>query len=126
METRSIIWKFRHELLICLFITIFYSPIFGHTFGYLNDYLVFTYDTGRCCVGFPDTEQLLGIGRPLQALILNIQLMIAHSMGMLQSLRLISVVAIIILSIMIYRHLTLKFNIKPHSAAVFSILQVTL
>jgi len=55
-----------------------------------NDYLFYSYDNESCCGGFPETKHLLLIGRPLGALLLNIQFSFIHSVNSLGFNRIIS------------------------------------
>lgn len=105
----------------------FYVPVLVHSsFGYINDDLVFDYDVLNCCVGYPETQQLLAIGRPLQAFLLNLQLMLADDVGSLGLLRLISVVGIALIAVLFFRHVYTWFDVTPAGAALLSVLLFTL
>lgn len=51
-----------------------YFPAFVHDFGIHNDYLTWSYNNRKCCLGFPESYHLLYVGRPIGALLLNVHL----------------------------------------------------
>lgn len=66
-------------------------------FGTHNDYSVFSYENHRCCLGYPESQHLFFIGRPLGALLLNVQLLPVDEIGDFRWLRLISCMLVVLL-----------------------------
>lgn len=107
-------------------VALFYSPVFLHTFGYHNDYRVFDYSNRDCCFGYPETKHLLAIGRPILAVLLNIQLMFVSDMQSLQFMHVFSVITISVAASLFFLHITNILYINRYSAAVLSVLTFTL
>ena len=69
---------------IVFFITLLfftYFPVFIIEFGIHNDYSAWDYDNSNCCLGYPESTHLLAVGRPLGALLLNIQFLFFDSVS---------------------------------------------
>jgi hypothetical protein len=98
------------------------SPIFGHHFGYSNDYSTFTYDNRNCCLGFPETKFVIAIGRPLQAILLNFQLSFITGIQSLEWMRLLIVTTIAGAASLFFLYLRTYINIRTYSAALLSVL----
>ena len=104
---------------------LFSAPIFGREFGYLNDYSIFESFTPKRGL-FPETEQLLAIGRPLQAALLNLQLLFVTDLHSLQAMRLAIVAAMAGTGALFFLYLNAFVNVKRYSAILLSILVFTL
>lgn len=107
-------------------VMLFFMPIFGHQFGYINDYTIFEYHNNQCCFGFPETTQLFAIGRPLQAILLNIQLLFVSDIQSLQLMRLFFVFLIGIAATLFFLYIQSNLNIGQYSAALLALLTFTL
>ncbi|OGV25881.1 MAG: hypothetical protein A3F18_02905 [Legionellales bacterium RIFCSPHIGHO2_12_FULL_37_14] len=123
--------KSNRNLYVCitavfLCLILFYLPSVGGKFGYLNDYTIFEYNPHQCCLGFPETIQLFAIGRPIQALLLNWQLMFVNGIDSLQPMRIFFVMMICFAATGFFVHIQRHFNISRYSAAVLSLLIFTL
>lgn len=107
-------------------VVLFFVPILGHQFGYINDYTIFEYDNRQCCLGFPETMQLFAIGRPLQAILLNIQLLLVSDVTSLQTMRIFFVLLIGAAATLFYFYVQSSFNMARYSAAFLALLIFTL
>jgi hypothetical protein len=79
--------------LIALLVGLLFAGLFTGIFldyGVHNDYSVFTYNNHRCCLHYPESQHLFWIGRPLGALLLNINLLFVSSIAGFKWLRLFS------------------------------------
>lgn len=66
--------------ILFLLVIFFYSPIyFGH-FAFHNDYRIWEYDHSNLGFGYPESEHLFRIGRPLGMIFLNLHLMPIQTM----------------------------------------------
>lgn len=110
------------SMLLFFLIVFFYHPVFAPEFGYLNDYTAFM----PLSFGFPESTGLLYIGRPIQALIANIQFRFLGDMLSLQLMRVFIVLSIAALSVYFFRYLKNNLNISAFAALVFSALVFTL
>lgn len=113
-------------LIVFCAVVLFFMPIFGHQFGYINDYTIFEYDNHLCCFGFPETTQIIAIGRPLQALLLNIQLLFVGDIQSLQLMRLFFVFMIGTAATLFFLYVQSNLNIGRYSAALLAVLTFTL
>jgi hypothetical protein len=122
----SLVKKYILALIVFISMGLFFLPIFGHQFGYINDYTIFEYDNHQCCLGFPETMQLFAIGRPLQAILLNIQLLFVSDVPSLQTMRIFFVLLIGAAATLFYFYVQSNFNIARYSAAFLALLIFTL
>lgn len=114
------------SLFVFCAVVLFFLPTFSHQFGYINDYTIFEYDNHLCCFGFPETTQLFAIGRPLQAILLNIQLLFVSDIQSLQWMRLFCVFLIGIVATLFFLYVQSNLNIRRYSAAFLALLIFTL
>ena len=113
-------------LLVFCAMVLFFVPIFGHQFGYINDYTIFEYNNHQCCFGFPETTQLFAIGRPLQAILLNIQLLFVSDIQSLQPMRLFFVSLIGLAASFFFIYIQSHLYISRYGAAILALLTFTL
>lgn len=114
-------------LFVFFWVVIFLSaPVSNRQFGYLNDYSTFEYNNQTCCLGFPETTQVIAIGRPLQAVLLNIQLFFVKDINSFELLRLISSFLIGMAASLFYLYTRRILIISQLSAALLAILTFTL
>jgi hypothetical protein len=112
-------------LIVFCAVVIFYFPVLTSKFAYHNDYRIFTYDVSDCCLGYPETKHLLGVGRPILAILLNVQLLFISSMFSLQLMHFVSVVMIATAASILFLHLLYFLNISRLSAALLSFIIFT-
>lgn len=113
-------------LLVFCTMVLFFMPIFDHQFGYINDYTIFEYNNHQCCFGFPETTQLFAIGRPLQAILLNIQLLFVSDIQSLQPMRLFFVSLIGFTASFFFIYIQSYLYISRYGAAILALLTFTL
>lgn len=109
-------------LLVFFLIVLFYRPVFAPDFAYLNDYTAFM----PLSFGFPESAGVFYIGRPLQAILANIQFRFLGDMLSLQMMRVFIVLMIATAAILFFRHLRNTLNIHRVTAALLSLLIFTL
>lgn len=122
-QTKNI---FLLSLITFLWVVFFFTPIFGHEFAYHNDYRIWEYNNHDCCTGYPESTHLIGVGRYIQAILLNIQLMTINSMFTLWLNQIFSVISIAILAVISFLFFRKALDITPTAASLLSILMVTL
>jgi len=122
----SIQHSYRVTLVLFCSIIIFYFPVLINNFAYHNDYRIFTYDVGDCCMGYPETKHLLAIGRPLLAILLNFHLSFVDSMLSVQLMHWITVAMIAAAASILFLYLDFSINISRLSAALLSFILFTL
>lgn len=122
----SLIKNYISALFVFISTILFFTPILGHQFGYINDYTIFEYDNRQCCLGFPETMQLFAIGRPLQAILLNIQLLFVSDVASLQTMRIFFVLLIGAAATLFSFYVQSNFNMARYSAAFLALLIFTL
>jgi len=110
------------SLLLLTTTVFFYRPVFAPDFGYLNDYTAFM----PLSFGFPESAGVLYLGRPIQALLANIQFRFLGDMLSLQLMRIFIVLMIATAAILFFRFLENNVNIKKQVAALLSLLIFTL
>ncbi|MEQ8225453.1 MAG: hypothetical protein ABRQ37_24250, partial [Candidatus Eremiobacterota bacterium] len=79
----------KHCLLFIFLLFSVYLPCFLIDFGMHNDYAAFEYDR-RDCLSFPESLHMIAIGRPLGALLINLQFFFLHTISDLAVARFIS------------------------------------
>jgi|GEM_PF-2818192 len=109
-------------LLVFFLLVLFYRPVFAPDFAYLNDYTAFM----PLSFGFPESAGVFYIGRPLQAILANIQFRFLGDMLSLQIMRIFIVLMIATAAILFFRHLRNTLNIHRYTAALLSLLMFTL
>lgn len=108
-------------------LTIFmYSSIFSHQFGYHNDYRIWEYNAQKNFFGYPETRHLIGVGRPILAILFSIHMRLVNDMYALHVSQIISVISICFLATLYYLYLQRKLDINYFSAALLSVLTFTL
>jgi hypothetical protein len=113
-------------LFIFCVIVVFYSPIFFYKFGYHNDYLIWDYNVRACCLGHPETEHLIGVGRPILAVLFNIHQMFISDMQSLQFMHVVAVLSIGLIAALFFLHIQNILYINRFNAALLSVLTFTL
>lgn len=109
-------------LLVFFLIVFFYRPVFAPDFAYLNDYTAFM----PLSFGFPESAGVFYLGRPIQAILANIQFRFLGDMLSLQMMRVFIVLMIATAAVLFFRHLQNHLNIHRYSAALLSLLIFTL
>jgi hypothetical protein len=110
------------SLILFIILVLFYSPVFAPDFAYQNDYGAFT----PHYYGHPETPGQAFNGRPLQAILLNIQFRFLGDMLSFQLMRIFIVLIIAFEAILFFVYLRKNININIYSAALFSLLVFTL
>ena len=90
-----------------------YLPAFVTTFGIHNDYCFLGYTPSSSWLCFPETNFLMALGRPLGAVLLNVERIFLHSLGSFFYGRLVSFALSLGSAWLIVRHLTDRLNIEP-------------
>ena len=66
-------FQWNYYFAVCaLAMCLLYLPAFVFDFAVHNDYMIWSYDNHKCCLGFPETTHLLSVGRPIGAVLLNL------------------------------------------------------
>ena len=101
----------------CALIAVPFVITFVLDFGFHNDYSTFSYDNHRCCLGYPETQHLFVIGRPLGAVLLNVFLLPFSSIHEFIYGRVFSVLTLCVLWWLTYRIFRRNSNDPIVSAA---------
>lgn len=92
-----------------------------HIFAYHNDYRFFELPDGHCCLEHPEARQLIGIGRPLGALLLGVQsIILGPSMEAMWFGRLTSILSIAVCAYLVFKYLVKRFDIGSTEAYFLS------
>jgi len=110
------------SLLVFFLLVLFYSPVFAPDFAYQNDYEAFV----PHYYGFPEGPGLAYLGRPLQAILVNIQFRFLGDMVSFQLMRIFVVLIMAFEAILFFKYLQKNTNINIYSAALLSLLVFTL
>src|SRR5574341_653663 len=105
-------------ILLAFLLLLVYLPTFTYRFAYHSDALVWDYENSKCCLGFPESYHLLEAGRPLGALLLNIQFMFLNSFDDFTISRLVSFWLILFSAGIFYYYLILRVQLETHWALV--------
>ncbi|MBI4823516.1 MAG: hypothetical protein HY805_04715 [Nitrospirae bacterium] len=100
-----------------------YLPAFIVDFAIHNDYSVWANEE-KNFLGFPETNWLVAVGRPINALLLNIQFFFIESIEDFAIARIVSFLTAVLFCLVIKRYLTSRFHLQPSFSAMlaFSIL----
>lgn len=111
---------------VFLFVIFVFTPVyFGH-FAFHNDYRIWEYDHTNFWFGYPESQHLFSIGRPLGMLLLNLQLMPIQTMHGVWLNQLLNVAAIGFLAVCCFLFFQRHIRIERFSAILLSILLVSL
>lgn len=111
---------------VFLVMVLFFSPVYFHKFAYHNDYRIWDSNNYQQFFRYPETVHLFAVGRPILAVLLNLQLMIIGNMKSLQMMHGIAVLLICTAASLYYLYLYKMFCINRFSAALLSVLTFTL
>lgn len=116
-------------LFILVSVFALFMPIYLNKFGYHNDYRIWEYPhegIANLFLGYPESQHLLGIGRPLGAVLLNLQLFPIHSMQALAVNQYANVAFIACFAVWCFYFFTRYIQISAFFAALLVILIVSL
>lgn len=117
---------FFFALVVFCIVVYSYSPILFAQFGYHNDYYLWDCNDPFGTLCFIETKHLIGIGRPILALLLNFQLSLIHSMGGIHAAQVVAVITIALIGVTLFLYIQHALRITLVGAAVLSILVMTL
>lgn len=107
----------------------FLLPVCLNQFGYHNDYRIWEYPhvgLANLFLGYPESQHLWGIGRPIGAILLNLQLFPIFSMRALAINQMANVTLIACLAVSCFYFFVRNIRISTFFAASLSILMMAL
>lgn len=126
-KTREIIKDSRY-LLIAFGFTVFAAFFVGIflEYAFSNDYSVFMYENSKCCNGYPESRHYFWIGRPIAAVLLNIQFMFIDQISDFGWLRFVSFLLFLSFAFAIYVQFIREANDRPKEAFLSSLCLILL
>jgi hypothetical protein len=97
-----------------------FTPAFLMEFGFCNDYTFLTPNAYEPWAGFPETRSLLHIGRPVGALLLNLQMLTIHSLTAIKMWRVISFLLASASAAILYGYSRHRLGLKDFWAAALA------
>ena len=101
-----------------------YLPAFVTSFGMHNDYSFLGYDPSENWLGFPETDHLFAIGRPIGAVLLNVHGLFLRSLESFDCARFVSLVVSLVSAWLVLRYLAdqLQVDVVVSTAIAFCML----
>lgn len=113
-------------LIVILSVLVIFSPVYFGNFAFHNDYRIWEYDHADFWFGYPESKHLLGIGRPLGMVLLNLHLLPLHTMQGVWLAQIFNILVIAAFAASFYYYLRIFISIKQFFAIILAILVVIL
>lgn len=104
----------------CLLYMAFFNGIFLD-YAVHNDYSVFSYENRVCCTGHPESQHLFWVGRPIGAILLNIQFAFIDQIGDFRWLRLAAFGLLLLLLVLVYNQFHREAEGRSYEALLASL-----